>query len=128
MQLIEDDWTATAEHRVLKLNPDKFSPSPFLEEELSRLWHEGVQKDGEYRDIRRALTQENRCFPPSVKIKISIPECSIDKEGFVRWRERLLIPQYEPLQTALIHRAHDSPVTGHPGREVTLSILSRDFY
>lgn len=72
--------------------------------------------------------QEERCFPPSITSKISISECSIDSDGFARWRDRLIIPRYEPLQTALIHRAHDSPTTGHPGRDATLSVLNRDFY
>lgn len=84
--------------------------------------------DGEFRDIKQALLQEQRCFPPSVTIKISIAECTIDTKGHVRWRDRLLIPRHEPLQTALTHKAHDSPMTGHPGRESMLGILCRDFY
>ena len=48
--------------------------------------------------------------------------------GHVKWRDRFLIPGYEPVQTAIIHRAHDSIVTGHPGRDATLYILSREFY
>ncbi|KAI1005946.1 hypothetical protein K3495_g2275 [Podosphaera aphanis] len=61
-------------------------------------------------------------------MKISISECLIDSEGYVRWRDRLVVPKFEPLQTALIHKVHDSPITGHPGREGTLSILARHYY
>lgn len=61
-------------------------------------------------------------------MKISISECCFDSNGIFKWRGRLLVPSYEPLQTCLIHKAHDSLATGHPDREVTLSILCRDFY
>ena len=125
MQLLERDWISLTRLSDMK---DKNVPTPFQEEELQKLWIEGIENDGEFRDIKEALLKERRCFPPSVTAKISIAECSIDNEGQIRWRDRLLIPSYEPLQTALIHKAHDSPVTGHPGREATLSILSREFY
>lgn len=59
---------------------------------------------------------------------MSIAECKLDNEGQVGWRDRPLIPTYEPLQTALVHKADDSPLTGYPGREATLSILNREFY
>lgn len=104
------------------------STPPFGDEELKRFWSEGIKADGEYRDIREALRKDKRCFPPSVTSKISVAECLIDSNGHFRWRDRLLIPKYESLQTRLIQNAHDSPVTGQPGREATLSILNCDFY
>lgn len=66
-------------------------------------------------------------FPPTVKSKISISECTFDN-NLIKCRNQILVPNYEPLQMALIHRAHDSLNTGHPGREGSLSILSREFY
>ncbi|KAI0993189.1 hypothetical protein K3495_g14995, partial [Podosphaera aphanis] len=127
-QLIENDWIAAAELTTKTQDFLEDVNTPFDDKDLSQLWHAGKQVDGEYRDIKSALKENQRCFPPSVTSKISISECSLDRNNHVRWRDRLLIPSYEPLQTALIHKAHDSPVTGHPGREVTLSILTRDFY
>ncbi|CAJ2661542.1 unnamed protein product [Trifolium pratense] len=128
MKLINESWISLTEHKIPAEITEKYENLPFEDNELNRMWYEGIEKDGEFRDIRRALLDDKPCFPPSVQTKISISECSIDEKGCVRWRDRLLVPQYEPLQTELIHRSHDSPTTGHPGREVTLSILSRDFY
>ncbi|KAI0992066.1 hypothetical protein K3495_g16120, partial [Podosphaera aphanis] len=58
-----------------------------------------------------------------------MPDCSIDEQGNLTYRGALWVPEFEPLRTALIQRVHDdSHVTGHPGREITLAILSRDFF
>ncbi|KAI0991352.1 hypothetical protein K3495_g16835, partial [Podosphaera aphanis] len=129
-QLLNPGWIALTEHSNASGSDNEESEikSPFDDEELNMLWKEGIKADGQYRDIKNALLRGERCFPPSVTAKLSIAECQIDEKGYIRWRDRLFIPIYEPLQTALIHHAHDSPVTGHPGREATLSILSRDFY
>ncbi|KAI1001450.1 hypothetical protein K3495_g6749 [Podosphaera aphanis] len=125
----DPNWIAVTEYKDAEIDPAKAKDStPFEDADLSCLWNEGIEVDGEYRDIKKALLHEERCFPPSVTCKISISECKIDRKGNFKWRDRLLIPEYEPLQTALIHNAHDSPVTGHPGCDSTLSILSRDFY
>ncbi|KAI0991905.1 hypothetical protein K3495_g16282, partial [Podosphaera aphanis] len=78
-QLIEDNWLAVTED----VPSDQFHISknsnrtPFHESDLNSLWNEGVQADGEFRDIRKALQEDQRCFPPSVLSKISISECSI---------------------------------------------------
>lgn len=129
MKLINEDWIAKTEILVENLeDTNKTNTTPFDDHELSQLWNEGLKSDSEFLDIKQSIEHDMRCFPPSVTSKISISECKIDKSGFIRWRDRLLVPNYEPLQTALIQKAHDSPTTGHPGREVTLGILSRDFY
>ncbi|KAI0995604.1 Transposon Tf2-6 polyprotein [Podosphaera aphanis] len=127
-RLIEESLISALDDTPVDSWPNGSVNAPFEDKELNHLWNIGVQNDGEFRDIKAALEQDKRCFPPSVKTKISISECSLDTKGNVKWRGRLLIPQYEPLQTELIQKSHDSPTTGHPGRESTLSILSRDFY
>lgn len=77
--------------------------------------------------MQQSIKDDKTCFPPTVKSKISISECTIDN-NLIKWRNRILVPNYEPQQTALIHRAHNSLNTGHPGSEGTLSILSEEFY
>ncbi|KAI0992408.1 hypothetical protein K3495_g15777, partial [Podosphaera aphanis] len=130
MQLINEEWVATVDFATPEQIPVTADQEklPFDDDDLNNLWCKGQEADGEFRDIKKALESDQRCFPSSVTIKISISECSIDDNGHVRRRDRLLIPTFEPLQTALIHKAHDFPLTGQPGREVTLNILSRDFY
>jgi transposase InsO family protein len=34
----------------------------------------------------------------------------------------------DSLRTMIIQRCHDSPISGHPGREGTISIVARDYY
>lgn len=129
VQLLKKKWIENPHLNTFTIeNVIEPNTMPFQEEDLCILWKEGLKIDGTYRDIKKALVDKQRSFPPSVSIKISIAECSLDHMGHVRWRDRLLIPDYEPLQTAIIHKSHDSVVTGHPGREATLHILSRDFY
>ncbi|KAM4059166.1 reverse transcriptase (RNA-dependent DNA polymerase) [Hirsutella rhossiliensis] len=43
-------------------------------------------------------------------------------------RERVWIPGSEPLRTKIIQETHDSHITGHPGRDLTYSTLSRRFF
>src|SRR5579871_836630 len=44
------------------------------------------------------------------------------------YRERLWVPNSEPLRTRLIQTSHDSVLTGHPGREGLLAILRRKYF
>ena len=48
-----------------------------------------------------------------------ISECSIDAAHRLRWHGRIWILAFEPLQTPLIQSIHDSPLSGHLGREST---------
>ena len=63
-----------------------------------------------------------------MELQVSISECDIDNLGRLRFRERIWIPAYEPLCTKLVQQTHDSTLTGHPGRDTTLSVLSRRFF
>lgn len=67
-------------------------------------------------------------FPSHLGLKTTLSECQIDHRGALCFRNRLWIPDWEPLRTALIQKTHDSHITGHPGRDSTLAILSRSFY
>ncbi|CAO1629501.1 unnamed protein product [Parajaminaea phylloscopi] len=40
---------------------------------------------------------------------------------------RIAIPKSEPLRTKLLAQAHDSPLSGHPGREKTFDLVSRQY-
>lgn len=74
------------------------------------------------------MQKGERTLSPTLKhLKISLAECSLYARGALRFRGRDWIPNCEPLQTALIQQAHDSKVTGHPGRDSTLAILDRNF-
>lgn len=75
------------------------------------------------------LARGERSLPSSISdIRISLSECSFDTRGCLNFRNRVYVPNYEPLQTGLIQETHDSPVTGHPGRDSTLAIRSRNYF
>lgn len=44
--------------------------SQFQEKDLIRLWHCGIQADGEFHDIQESLVKDKGYFPPSVTAKI----------------------------------------------------------
>lgn len=101
----------------------------FEEEELQELWDRAVREDlTNFRLLYETLWKDKEEFPSYIQLKISRSECEIDGRGALCFRKRLWIPSWELLQTALIQRTHDSHLTGHPGRNSTLAILSRTFY
>ena len=49
-------------------------------------------------------------------------------DGDVCFRGRKWAPEDEHLGTTIVQEAHDSVLSGHPGREGTYRVLSRQFY
>lgn len=102
--------------------------TPFPEDpELQELWKNAVDHDIIYKRARDAVKVELRKFPPELKLHVTISECRV-RDDFLRFRDRLWVPNSEPLTTRLIQKTHDSALTGHPGREATLAMLCRRFY
>ena len=92
------------------------------------LWATALERDRDYGKIRHAIQSRHRRFPPELKLHVTIAECSLDTQDRPRFRDRLWVPDFEPLRTRLIQVTHDSIVSGHPGRDQLISILSRRFY
>ena len=63
-----------------------------------------------------------------MKIKVSIGECSLSQSGQLLFRGRRWVPDSEELRTELIQQTHDSIQCGHPGRDITGALLSRQFF
>lgn len=101
----------------------------FEEITLQVLWNEGIKSDKSFVELYKAAFTGQRSFPPScADWKFFIAECELDSRGALKFRDRLIIPTLEPLHTALIQKAHDSHITGHPGRDSTFAIPRRDFH
>lgn len=69
-----------------------------------------------------------RSFPPDISYKLSanIAECTVAADNVLRGREnRIWIPDYEPLRTALMQHIHDSHLGGHPGKDTMVGMLLR---
>lgn len=92
------------------------------------LWEEAAQTDETYKGILQAVRSQERTLPTEYRhLKLSIAELE-EREGRLIWRDRYWVPESEPLRTSLMQEAHDSPLTGHPGKNLLKGILSRKFF
>jgi hypothetical protein len=96
--------------------------------ELEELWQEALRVDQSYDKIVACLREEKRTFPAHLKLKVSVAECTLDKEGRLLFRDRLWVPELEELRTKMIQGTHDSRACGHPGRDSTGAILARQYF
>jgi hypothetical protein len=97
---------------------------------LRTLWEEGKAQDKDFNQLLATVRQGSRVFPTDLAspVKVSVSDCSIDENGDLRFRGRPWVPNYEPLRTAIIQELHDSTLTGHPGKNGTVAVVSRDFF
>ncbi|KAM4059862.1 reverse transcriptase (RNA-dependent DNA polymerase) [Hirsutella rhossiliensis] len=102
----------------------------FEDEELQQLWHAARQEDKLYQELTKLVADGAKSVPTDLQKEkvVSISECSLDNRGLLCFRERVWIPGSEPLRTKIIQETHDSHITGHPGRDLTYSTLSRRFF
>ena len=59
--------------------------------------------------------------------QISLAECARDGHR-LRFRERLYVPEYDPLRLRLLRTHHEAAAAGHPGRSKTLELLKRTYF
>ena len=59
--------------------------------------------------------------------RITLGECSCDGRR-LKYRDRLYVPEYEPLRFQLLRMHHEAAAAGHPGRSKTLELLKRTYY
>jgi len=99
-------------------------------------------KDTRYHQLRKAVLEGLPAFPLDLRkagptdqegeqrpeLKVSISECDVDDRGLLRFRNRIWVPEDEPLRTGIVQQTHDSYLTGHPGREGTIDLVSRRFF
>jgi hypothetical protein len=101
-----------------------------LENQKAQLmWDKGSQMNKSFRKLYRSFWRGDKIFPPQyAHWKISLGECSLNPRGILQFRNRTLVPEWEPLRTHLIQKTHDSHVIGHPGRNSTFAILQKSFH
>jgi RNase H-like domain found in reverse transcriptase/Reverse transcriptase (RNA-dependent DNA polymerase)/Integrase zinc binding domain/Chromo (CHRromatin Organisation MOdifier) domain len=104
-----------------KTTPDDQSP-------LETLWEAAAIADESYQDALDAVRKGRRTFPTTLKLKVSIAECSLSTQGKLMFRGRLWVPDDEPLRTKMIQEIHDSRACGHPGRDSTSQIVGRKYF
>jgi hypothetical protein len=56
------------------------------------------------------------------------PDLSIDKNGLLRFKDRLYIPDSKKLKITVLDEVHKKPYFGHPGYQKTITTLRKLFY
>lgn len=97
---------------------------------LKEIWEKALVSDVSAENYLKAyitIMNEERQFPASLNLRMATGECSIQK-NILHYRNRIWLPNYEPLNTAIIQKIHDSYLSGHPGRDATISLVGRQFF
>ena len=105
---------------------------PFPEEpELSQLWDQALECPdiiNPYLQAFQTIQNNERQFPRELDLRLSTGECHISDQNILHYRDRIWIPNFEPLTTGIIQNIHDSYLSGHPGRDATITLVSRKFF
>ena len=127
-EVLPETQPAMEHIRAAPMHPEDPNLKEDLQSPIEGLWAIAIDQDEGFNEIRKAIKEEKRRFPTELKLQVTIAECSLDEKDRPRFRERLWVPDYEPLRTRIIQDTHNSVVTGHPGRDLLVSIISRRFY
>lgn len=96
--------------------------------EMEQRWQEALHRDEDYKVLLGAAKEGSRTVPESCRhLKISASDLS-EADGKLLWRGRLWVPGSEPLRTGLIQEMHDSYLTGHPGKNTLVGLMSRYYF
>jgi transcription initiation factor IIE alpha subunit len=76
----------------------------FEDQNMQDLWHKGRQEDELYRELTILVTNKARNLLTILQKEklVSIAECTVDERGLLRFRDRIWIPDCEPLRTQII--------------------------
>ena len=80
-----------------------------------------------YELLKNIIIKGDRRFPPDLCTSADITECAV-LNNYLYFRGALWILNFEPLRTVILYKIHNSPVTGHLGKENTFALLTTDFY
>ncbi|MBW0535489.1 hypothetical protein O181_075204, partial [Austropuccinia psidii MF-1] len=59
----------------------------------------------------------------------SVQDYSLDSSSqLLLFKDQVVVPNDPTIQISILQKHHDSPLAGHPGQEVTLKLVKRDFH
>ena len=103
--------------------------APIINPELIDLWVEARNHNTTYQEVVEILEKSKaRSLLSQLKLQVSLSKYNINHQDYINYRNRTWVPEYEPLRTRLIQQAHDSILTGHPGRNKTYILVSHKYY
>ncbi|KAF8754225.1 hypothetical protein RHS01_06321, partial [Rhizoctonia solani] len=92
--------------------------------ELQRQIEAALDQDESLEEILQFLQNESKA-PPSIKGAFKDYQM---EAGLLFYQGRIVVPDVGTLRTNLLQIFHDSPLAGHPGRQRTLELVSRNYY
>ncbi|KAF8676141.1 hypothetical protein RHS04_06583 [Rhizoctonia solani] len=92
--------------------------------ELQRQIKASLDQDESLEEILQFLQNESKA-PPSIKQAFKDYQM---EAGLLFYQGRIVVPDTGTLRTDLLRIFHDSPLAGHPGRQRTLELVSRNYY
>ncbi|QRW20500.1 Retrotransposable element Tf2 protein [Rhizoctonia solani] len=94
------------------------------EKELQRQIEASLDQDKSLEEILQFLQNKSKA-PPSIKQAFKDYEM---EAGLLFYQGQIVVPDVGTLRTDLLRIFHDSPLAGHPGRQRTLELVSRNYY
>ncbi|QRW24231.1 Retrotransposable element Tf2 protein [Rhizoctonia solani] len=92
--------------------------------ELQRQIESALNKDKSLEEILQFLQNESKALP---SIKCAFKDYQMEA-GLLFYQGRIVVPNVGTLRTDLLCIFHNSPLAGHPGRQQTLELISRNYY
>jgi len=90
--------------------------------ELTKLIESAAASDEFVKDMDKVLSTKG--VPP---IKSNLLDWKIE-DGVLYYQERCYIPDNREVRKMIVQQIHDSPMTGHPGRDSTLEMVQRHYW
>ncbi|QRW23208.1 Retrotransposable element Tf2 protein [Rhizoctonia solani] len=127
-----DALSRRADHANIPPTAQTMLPDPVFanvalvtpEKELQRQIENSLDQDESLEEILQFLQNESKA-PPSIKKAFKDYKM---EAGLLFYQGRIVVPDVGTLRTDLLCIFHDSPLAGHPGRQQTLELVSRDYY
>ncbi|QRW24234.1 Retrotransposable element Tf2 protein [Rhizoctonia solani] len=127
-----DALSQQADHADIPPEPQSMLPDPVFanialvtpEKELQQQIESSLDQDKSLEEILQFLQNKSKA-PPSIKRAFKDYEM---EAGLLFYQGQIVVPDVGTLRTDLLHIFHDSPLAGHPGRQQTLELISRDYY
>ncbi|QRW23181.1 Retrotransposable element Tf2 protein [Rhizoctonia solani] len=94
------------------------------EKELQRQIKRSLDQDKSLEEILQFLQNESKA-PPSIKRAFKDYEM---EARLLFYQGQIVVPDVGTLRTDLLRIFHNSPLAGHPGRQQTLELVSRNYY
>ena len=83
--------------------------------------------EGSWTELRQSLVDHQQAHRTLMKKWEQSEKASL-QEGIWTVQGRIVVPPNEELKRAILHRYHDAPMAGHPGRDRTLNTVKRLFW